>query len=105
MVIRLTELINNFFRCFDFLCMMCEGKAAVSVGAAVFFCVCAEDVERAYAGVVERAYARDVASVRARLRRWILLRLREPAKTIFQRAELASLRQQTLWKITPSPAA
>ena len=49
--------------------------------------------------------AGDVASVRARLRRRILLRLREPAKTIFQRAELASLRQQTLWKITPSPAA
>lgn len=47
-------------------------------------------------------YAGDVASVRARLRRRILLRFREPAKTIFQRAELASLRQQTLWKITPS---
>lgn len=101
MVIRLTELINRFFfRCSDFLCMMCEGKAAVSVGVAAFFCV-----EWAYVEVVEWAYAGDMASVRARLRQRILLRLREPAKTIFQRAELASLRQQTLWKITPSPAA
>ena len=40
MVIRLTELINNFFRCFDFLCMMCEERTAVSFfGVAVFFFV------------------------------------------------------------------
>ena len=30
MVIQLTELINSFFRCSDFLCMMCEERTAVS---------------------------------------------------------------------------
>ena len=40
MVIRLTELTNRFFRCFDFLCMMCEERTAVSLfGVAVFFFV------------------------------------------------------------------
>ena len=37
-------------------------------------------MEGAYAGMVERTYAGDVTSVRAGLRRRILLRLREPAK-------------------------
>lgn len=41
MVIRLTELTNRFFfRCSDFLCMMCEERTAVSLlGVAVFFFV------------------------------------------------------------------
>ena len=41
MVIRLTELTNRFFfGCFDFPCMMCEERTAVSLlGVAVFFFV------------------------------------------------------------------
>ena len=46
-------------------------------------------VEGAYAGMVERTYAGDVTSVRAGLRRRILLRLRESAKIIVPGAELA----------------
>ena len=64
---------------------MCEGKAAVSVwGGRLFLCM-----EGAYAGMVERTYAEDVTSVRAGLRRRILLRLRESAKIIVPGAELA----------------
>ena len=46
-------------------------------------------MEGAYAGMVERTYAGDVTSVRAGLRRRILLRLRESAKIIVPGAELA----------------
>lgn len=82
MVIRLTELTNRFFRCFDFLCMMCEERTAVSLfGGWPSFSLC---------GGLNEPYAGDVAAVRAGLRRRILLRLRKSAKNIETGAELAS---------------
>ena len=70
-------------------------------------------VEGAYAGMVERTYAGDVTSVRAGLRRRILLRLRESAKIIVPGAELAFGSNSSPWhnnadsrspsSITPPP--
>lgn len=70
-------------------------------------------VEGAYAGMVEGAYAGDVTSVRAGLRRRILLRLRESAKIIVPGAELAFGSNSSPWhnnadsrspsSITPPP--
>lgn len=70
-------------------------------------------VERTYAGMVERTYAGDVTSVRAGLRRRILLRLRESAKIIVPGAELAFGSNSSPWhnnadsrspsSITPPP--
>ena len=70
-------------------------------------------VEGAYAGMVERTYAGDVTSVRAGLRRRILLRLRESAKIIVPGAELAFGSNSSPWQnnadsrspssITPPP--
>lgn len=81
MVIRLTELTNRFFRCFDFLCMMCEERTAVSFLGWPSFSLC---------GGWNEPYAGDVAAVRAGLRRRILLRLRKSAKNIETGSELAS---------------
>ncbi len=98
MVIRLTELTNRFFRCFDFLCMMCEERTAVSLFGVAVFSLCGGWNEPYTPGMWQRGWAG--------LRRRILLRLRKSAKNIGDRGQNSPLAQTAApVSITPIPAA